>query len=141
MDHLPMSTSPTPDVIDRAEIAALIARIDAWSLDECDGPRLRRLLVLLLKLVDEVESKQTTIRKLEGMLFGPSSEARPRDATDENPVPPDEGSAPTPTSASVAPPDVAATDPKPARPGHKRRPASRFAGAERVTCADLQLQA
>lgn len=33
---------------------------------------------LLLKLVNEVESKQTTIRKLERMLFGPPSEARPR---------------------------------------------------------------
>jgi hypothetical protein len=73
-----VSTPSEPETIDRAEIAALIARTDPWSLDEREGPRLRQLLALLLTLIDEVESKQTTIHKLERMLFGPSSEARRR---------------------------------------------------------------
>jgi hypothetical protein len=137
-----MSTSPTPETIDRAEITSLLDRIDAWSVDERDAPRLRQLLVLLLKLIDEVESKTSTIHKLERMLFGPTSESRHRESDEHaSSAAPDDASGPAP-EADTAGPDAEpspSTGPRPRRPGHGRIGASRFTGATRVTCADPHL--
>jgi transposase len=135
-----MSTSPVPEAIDRAEIHALIARTDPWSLGECDGPCLRQLLALLLKLIDEVELKKTTIHKLERMLFGPSSETRLHEPTTESPSSPREQAEPETNPEPALPSAEVPSGPSSARRGHGRLPASRFPGAVRVGCKDPELQ-
>ena len=134
-----MSTSPTLETVDRAEITLLLDRIDTWSVDDRDAPRLRQLLVLLLKLIDEVESKTTTICKLERMLFGPKSEARHREPDEHaSSAAPNDESSHAPVAASVSEPSPS-TEPPPRRPGHGRIGASRFTGATRVTCVDSDI--
>jgi hypothetical protein len=81
--------------LDRAEVLALLERIDTWTLVPEDGPRLRDLLGLLLVPASALDSTRIIIRKLQRLLFGPRTESR-----DTGPAP--DTSAPDPASASGA---------------------------------------
>ena len=67
-DH-PSATSPS-------EIEALISRLKQSNLSERDAHLLERLLRLLLTLINILEQKNTSIKRLKRLLFGPTSETR-----------------------------------------------------------------
>jgi hypothetical protein len=124
---------PQPkQVIDRSEIDALIDRLERGELRNGDLARVVELLKLLVRLADECASHRVSLRRLQKMLFGPTSERRPR---------PDADSAIEASAAdSVVQASTDATSAEPRqkakRKGHGRTPTSRYTGAERVTCND-----
>ena len=90
-------------------------------MDEGDPPQLRQLLVLLLKIIDEVKCK-TTIRKLKRMLFGPTSETRhlEPEVAASFATPNDESGPATARAAASADELWSLTGPQPRRPGRGR---------------------
>jgi transposase len=115
--HEPLSTSAQ-------EIESLLERVRNQQLDEQDFALLERLLRLLLGLVRVVGQKKASWARLKRLLFGSPSDPPP-------PVPP---------SAVVT---DRSTPPKPEskRPGHGRRSASAYSGAQHVRCTDPSRQA
>lgn len=132
-----MSSFSSLKAIDLAEIFALAARLSSGSASPADAVRAGELLCLLGSLAQTLLGREATIRRLKRLLFGPSSEARPRSTPDDEPAPPDQPP-PSPDAPTDSGADGAQTDPpaRPKRRGHGRLPASRFSGAATVTCQD-----
>ena len=66
-----MSQQDDPTSTDRSQIEALIARLEAGTLSASDTRLISRLLRLLLKLINLVEQKNSSISRLKRLLFGP----------------------------------------------------------------------
>ncbi len=71
-----MAQPDDPTATDRTEIEALIARLEAGTLNESDTRLISRLLRLLVKLINIVEQKNSSISRLKRLLFGPGSDTR-----------------------------------------------------------------
>jgi hypothetical protein len=70
---------PQPkQAIDRSEIDALVDRLERGELRDGDLARVVELLKLLVRLADECASHHVSLGRLQKMLFGPTSERRPR---------------------------------------------------------------
>lgn len=128
---------PTLQAIDRSEIDALIERLDRGEVLDDDLPRIAELLRLLVCLADECASQQVSMRRLQRLLFGPSSERRGSPPAADSETPAASESSETSTSSPTASGTESAERQK--RKGHGRTPSSRYTGAERVGCDDEQL--
>ena len=120
---------------DPAEIEALIGRLEEGHLSPSDQRLIGRLLRLLLKLLEVVQYKNASIKRLKRLLFGPSSEKRtwatataaekeqPSSSAEEGPQPSSDSSAP-----------------EQKRRGHGRRSSTAYTGATVIECQHQQLQ-
>ena len=68
---------------DPSAIEAVIARLEAGQLSQADARLISRLLRLLLKLLEVVQYKNTSLKRLKRMLFGSSSDKRIPQATEK----------------------------------------------------------
>lgn len=117
---------------DTSEIEEVIARLEAGQLSQADARLISRLLRLLLRLLEVVQHKNASIKRLKRMLFGPSSDKRLPPATEK---PEKERVSSDPEKKRTA--DAA---PEPKRPGHGRMAASSYRGATVVVCQHSQLK-
>lgn len=133
---------------DTSEIERLIERVKQGKLEQQDADMLERLLRLLLRLVDLVEQKNASIKRLKRLIFGPKSDKR--QATGEQPEGSSAGSGEEQTTQSEAEQkttesaeterqsasttECSSSDQAPRRRGHGRRAARSYSGAQRVLC-------
>jgi transposase len=130
-DHIPEEIPST----DQQQISALRERIRSGQLAEPDLLLLDRLLALLLRLLEVVQYKNASIKRLKRMLFGPSSDKRQRRETAA--VPEKE-----PERASAKSQEPASTDPPVSRDrrGHGRLASSSYIGAAVARCQHQELK-
>jgi hypothetical protein len=62
--------------INPSETAALIGRIESMELREGDRDLEVKLLLLLLTLLGEIDTKLASLARLKRLIFGPKSEKR-----------------------------------------------------------------
>ena len=133
-----MSQPDDPTATDRTEIEALIARLEAGTLSEGDTRLMSRLLCLLLKLINVIEQKNSSISRLKRLLFGPGSDTRsPAVATPEEKKQ-EAASGPSSSSSSLKEPADSTLPPK--RKGHGRLSSAAYIGAPVVECTDPTLK-
>ena len=108
---------------DPSKIEALIQRLKQSNLEPRDAQLVERLLRLVLSMASLLQHQNASIKRLERLIFGPSSDKRAvtGSSTEEEAAPgndseqqPGSGSSPGTVSSSSA-------DQKPKRPGHGRR--------------------
>lgn len=126
------TTNPT-------EIEALIDRLKGSQLKEGDAELIERLLRTLVTLLDLLNRKNFSIKKLKEMLFGRRrTEKQPkkdRQEKEKSEVSKEEQNKSPQSSA-----DSADSKEKAARPGHGRRAASEYSGAKVVNCQHDKLK-
>lgn len=132
-----MSQHDDPTSTDRSQIEALIARLEAGTLSASDTRLMSRLLRLLLKLINLVEQKNSSISRLKRLLFGPGSDTRsPAAAT---PAEQKQDAAAGPTSPPTNTKEAADSTLPPKRKGHGRLSSAAYTGASVVECTDPTL--
>jgi transposase len=142
--HSRPSAPATPVIpVNAAELMAIVERARS-ALSSQEHDTLKAAMHTLTFLTEELQRKQASLRRLRGMLFGASTEttravlgaaaSTPQtDAPDPDPAP---GAAQPPPAAPPSPAAAA----KPKRPGHGRRPAAAYAGAEQVVVPHPELR-
>lgn len=133
---------------DTSEIERLIERVKQGKLEQQDADLLERLLRLLLRLVNLLEQKNASIKRLKRLIFGPKSDKRQAvgerqegasagsgdqqtgeaEAEQKTTASADAGQGADPTT------ETSSSDQSPRRRGHGRRAASSYSGARRVDC-------
>ena len=136
--HPQPSTAPlgwVPVDVQEIELATLfgyVAKAQHQLLNDAEAKALKVSLETLAFLLEELKRKGATLRRLQALLFGSSSERT------DSVFPP---TAPEPSAPENAPGPEAAADPKqvgekseekPKAKGHGRNPASCYHGAEQV---------
>jgi hypothetical protein len=130
-----------------AEIENLIEKIRGTNLDSRAKEKVERLLRTVLTLVELLQQKNTSIKKLREMTFGKRTErhqARKAEGREKDPESEksDDGK---PNAASDqdahAELHVIGIGDKPKRKGHGRRAASNYSGAKIVRCRHERLKA
>lgn len=125
------------------EIEALIDRFKGSQLKEGDAELIERLLRTVVMLLDVLDRKNLSIKKLKAMIFGRRTEkqqSRGRADEEKSEVSDEEKSESPSTSAEgesgrlVERSESAERGEKAARPGHGRRAASDYSGAKVVIC-------
>lgn len=125
------------------EIEALIERVRKYDIERRDAELIERLLRTVIMLLNLLERKNLSIKKLRSMIFGPRTEKiKPAGtAGEDNSELAEEEKSGEPQAAtrneSAAPTDrqqSAAGAEKPRRKGHGRRPASAYGNAKVVSC-------
>ena len=124
--------------IDCAELEGLIARLESIILSESGARTIERLLRLLVKPINVVEQKDSSIAWLKRLLFGPGAEERTRarsqtEAESRNRPTEADSSSVTDTSGSL--PAIGQAK----RRGHGRLSASAYTGVAVVDCIDPAL--
>jgi len=133
-----------------SEIEALIERFKGSQLKPGDAELIERLLRTVVMLLDLLERKNLSIKKLKAMIFGPRTEKRPITGRAD-----EEKSAMTEEKKSESSPSVteqesgrltersesAEIGEKAPRPGHGRRATSDYSGAKVVSCRHENLKA
>jgi hypothetical protein len=130
-----------------AEVENPIEQIRGTNLEPGAKEKIERLLRTVLLLVDLLQRKNASIKKLREMIFGKrterhqAKEAEHQQKTDESGEVGD--GAPQTPSDKEATPEGSATDSehKPSRKGHGRRAASDYHGAKVVICQHQHLKA
>jgi hypothetical protein len=130
-----------------AEVENLIEQIRATNLDPPAKEKVERLLRTVLLLVELLQRKNASIKKLREMIFGkPTQRHQAKKAEDQQKT--DEsgetghGAPQTPCDKEVqAEGSAPDSEHKPSRKGHGRRAASDFNGAKVVTCLHQDLKA
>lgn len=123
--------------IDPSEIETLIAKFEQNQLDENEKGLITRLLRTLLMVVALLQQKnKLNLKQLRELFFGRRSEKRKISAEEkaEKEKKNTEPDAPG-TEKNEHPP----SDPKPKKPGHGRRAASAYPGAQTVICHHIEL--
>lgn len=130
-----------PDAIttDPSEIEGLISRVKESNLPQRDAVLVERLLRLVLTFASVVERKNSSIKLLKKLLFGPRSEKRSGAKAAPEPQAPDSPASDTAQAPSEEGEASQSAEPR-RRPGHGRRAASAFTSAEAVVCRDPQLE-
>lgn len=123
---------------DATEIDHLRQRLRSGQLDEQDLQLLDRILGSFLTLIDLLQRKNASIKRLKHWLFGPSADKRA--TAQEKPSPSDPESSILPASPSESASADPSTEVKGRPRGHGRRGASSYTGAQVVSCEDAQLQ-
>src|SRR5215813_7840804 len=125
-----------------SEIEALIERFKGSQLKPGDAELIERLLRTVVMLLDLLERKNLSIKKLKAMIFGPRTERRQTTGRSD-----EEKSAESEEKRSESPPSTAEQESgtlterselaeigeKRLRPGHGRRAASDYSGAKVVS--------
>src|SRR5262249_27165761 len=126
-----------------SEIEGLIERFKGSQLKPGDAELIERLLRTVIMLLDVLERKNLSIRKLKAMIFGPRTEKRPTSsgADEGRPAVSEEQkgeSSPSSTEQEsgslVKRSESAKIGEKAPRRGHGRRAASDYSGAKVVSC-------
>jgi transposase len=132
------------------EIEALIDRLKGSQLKEGDAELIERLLRIVVMLLDLLERKNLSIKKLKAMIFGPRTEKRQRRgrADEEKVTVSKEEKSESPSSSAeeesgklVERSESAERGEKAPRSGHGRRAASDYSGAKVVNCQHDTLKA
>lgn len=128
-----------------AEIEHLIEQVRQTNLDPGAKEKVERLLRTVLFLVDLLQRKNLSIRKLREMVFGPRTEKRKdQNAGGEEKPEAKEGEAPG-AAQSDGPKaierDLSQSAGQAPKRGHGRRPAAAYPGARRVQCRSAQYRA
>jgi transposase len=141
------------------EIEALIKRlrqaeVEPQALDKQSIERIERLLRFAMAVVNIVQRKNASIKRLRRMIFGSRTEKRQtgnQAMPEEDQEKPSDGEpAGEPNSEAVttgegmpegADSKAEAEDPKAKRKGHGRKAAEEYSGAERVECRNIGLKA
>ena len=113
-------------------------RLEAGTLSASDTRLISRLLRLLLKLINLVEQKNSSISRLKRLLFGPGSDTRPAAASTPEEKKQDSAAVPTPSSSSTQESPDSTVPPK--RKGHGRLAAAAYTGARVMQCTDPALK-
>jgi hypothetical protein len=131
---------------DPAEIERLIERLKQSNLNPRDLDLVERLLRMVLSLVRVLQQKNTSIKRLKRLIFGPGSDKRAatgsgskdkrRNNVTDSPVASDQ----QPGSQTGSETTPSSSDQKPKRPGHGRMPASAYTGAQVVICQHPNLK-
>lgn len=119
---------------DPSAIEAVIARLEAGQLSQADARLISRLLRLLLKLLEVVQYKNASIKRLKRMLFGSSSDKRIPQATGKQEKEEERASSDTEKKRAAD----ATREQK--RRGHGRMDASSYRGATVVACQHSRLK-
>lgn len=130
-----------------AEVENLIEQIRATNLEPSAKEKIERLLRTILILVELLQRKNTSIKKLREMIFGKRTErhqmkkAEGQEKTDEagkgdEEKPPAEGNQVPPVEQSAS-----ENQKKPGRKGHGHRAVSDYPGAKVVQCRHENLKA
>ena len=133
-----MKTEKDIPSTDSSEIEHLRQRLRSGKLDAQDLQLLDRLLGSFLTLIDLLQRKNASIKRLKRWLFGAASEKRP--AAKKKPASGDLNSSTPPAASADATPADSSTGPPEQRRGHGRRGAASYTGAQVVSCEDSQLQ-
>jgi len=131
------------------EIEALIDRFKGSQLKEGDAELIERLLRTVVMLLDVLDRKNFSIKKLRAMLFGRRTEkqhSRGRSDIEKSAVSEEEKSESPPSSTEgesgrVERTESAERGEKAARAGHGRRAASDYSGTKVVSCRHDNLKA
>jgi hypothetical protein len=130
-----------------AEIESLIEQRRAANLDPRAKEKIERLLRTILTLVELLQRKNTSIKKLREMIFGKRTERHQarktegREKVDESEKSDDgQPKAPGDQDARAELRAIGSVD-KPKRKGHGRRAASDYSGAKIVRCRHERLKA
>lgn len=130
-----------------AEIENLIQQILAANLDPGSKDKIERLLRTVLALVELLQRRKTSIKKLREMIFGRRTEkhqGKKGEGTDKKS---ETGQAQNESSKASSDPNAqgernsAQAEEKPRPKGHGRRAASEYSGAKTVHCRHGQLRA
>ena len=132
MHNDPDTTSAQPD-----EIRSLITRLKQRNLSEGDFALLERVLDTFLSFITLLENKNTTIKRLRRMLFGPRRDARVR--SDDPPSQADDH-APDDSSTVADQQPTPKAETEATRKGHGRRAATDYTGAELIVCQHHELK-
>jgi len=130
-----------------AEIENLIEQIQGANLDAGAKDKIERLLRTVLSLVELLQRKNTSIKKLRELIFGKRTErhqarkAEDREKSDESKksdqeLPQTSGNPDAKSAASAG-----EGEEKPGKKGHGHRAASEYSGARVVKCQHPQLKA
>jgi transposase len=126
-----------------AEIEKLIEQIRAANLEPGAKEKIERLLRTVLALLELLQRKNTSIKKLQQMIFGKRTEKRPdaearkaegSEKTDESEKADDDQPKASGDQEARAERFASENEEKPKRKGHGRRAASAYSGARIVTC-------
>ena len=122
---------PRRQEVERQELEAILERARSVPLSEDDYATLKLAVDTLSWLTQELASKGVSVERMQRMLFGPRTEKTSQI------LPPERGAPAAESSTSSEP----ASKPRPRkkRPGHGRRGATSFTGAEKVTVAHESL--
>src|SRR5262249_27656531 len=132
-----------------SEIEALIERFKGAQLKPGDAELIERLLRTVVMLLDLLERKSLSIKKLKAMIFGPRTERRQTSgrAEEEKSAMSEEKSESPPTRTeqesgrSAERSESAERGEQPWRKGHGRSAASASSGAKVVSCRHENLKA
>jgi transposase len=137
----------TPHIIDasHAQLEEVLRRVEQ-SLDEKDVTLIRALVEAYRYVIDLVEDKNTSIRRLRQLLFGAATEKTAAvlgPTTDRPPAtPPSDAATGTESAAGEAAVEASAAAATGAvRPGHGRNGADAYRGAERIDVPHASLTA
>lgn len=144
-----MAKKEKPPNTNANEIEALIDRFKGSQLKEGDAELIERLLRAVVMLLDVLDRKNLSIKKLKAMIFGRRTEKQSRGRADEgkSEVSDEEKSESPSTSAEgengrlVDRTELVEGGEKAARAGHGRRAASDYSGAMVVRCRHDNLKA
>ncbi|MGH7393425.1 MAG: IS66 family transposase [Candidatus Rokuibacteriota bacterium] len=130
-----------------AEVENLIEQIRGTSLEPSAKEKIERLLRTILILVELLQRKNTTIKKLQEMIFGKRTERRQmkkaegEEKADESGKADEEKSQPVSDQTPKAPQSASENKEKPGRKGHGHRAVSDYGGAKVVKCRHEHLKA
>src|SRR6266542_1329864 len=133
-----------------AEIEKLIEQVRATNLEPGAKEKIERLLRTVLALLELLQRKNTSIKKLQQMIFGKRTEKHPtaQARKAEDPEKDDESEKaddgwPKASSDQGARAErlASASEEQPKRKGHGRRAASEYSGARIVKCRHERLKA
>jgi transposase len=131
---------------DPSEIEALIERVKGSDIAPPDAQLIERLLRLVLSMASLLQQKNASIKRLKRLIFGPGSDNRtatePKtELTTGNQVSGAPAESERPPGSGPDPDQARSCDQKPRRPGHGRKAASAYSGAQVVICRHPALKA
>jgi len=118
-----------------------VAKAQRELLNDAEAKALHASLQTLGVLMEELKRKGTTLRRLQAMLFGSSSEKTDDVFPPTAPEPSVPGNTPEPEAPVGPEPAEEKADEKPKAKGHGRNPASCYHGAEQVQVPHPDLSA
>lgn len=124
-----------PVDVQEMELATLygyVAKAQQEPLNDAEAKALHASLDTLAFLLEEMKRKGATLRRLQAMLFGSSSEKTDNVFPAAAPEPPAPEHTPGPEASANPNPPGEKVDVKPKAKGHGRNPASCYHGAEQV---------
>jgi hypothetical protein len=126
---------------DSAEIEILIARLKQNKLEQRDVELIERLLRTVLVLVNLLQRKNISIKRLREMIFGRHSEKRKAISVSRTEEQPEEGASTALASSERQASEKSQHQRQAVARGHGRRAMHQYRGAQKVECRHEQYQA